>query len=81
MRIKVGSNGRFVIPSEYRKALGASEGDELLVRFAEGEMRISTAEAAIKRAQALVRRYVPKDTSLVAELIQDRRNAAADEES
>lgn len=74
--VKIGSNGRLVIPAEYRKALGVEEGDELLVRFVEGEVRISTPKAAIRRAQALVRRYVPEGQSLVDELINERREAA-----
>ena len=35
--VKVGSNGRFVIPSEYRRQLGIREGDELVIRLVDGE--------------------------------------------
>jgi AbrB family looped-hinge helix DNA binding protein len=77
--VKVGSNGRFVIPSEFRKMLGVEEGDELLVRVIDGEMRITTPQAAIARAQRIVRRYVPADHSLVEELAAERREAAANE--
>jgi AbrB family looped-hinge helix DNA binding protein len=79
MRVRVGSNGRLVIPSEFRKAMGISEGDELLVRFVEGEMHISTMDTAIRHAQALVRQYVPREARLVDELIQERRDAASSE--
>jgi hypothetical protein len=34
--------------------------------------------AAVARAEAIVRRYVPETTSLVAELTEDRRRAAED---
>jgi antitoxin PrlF len=74
--VTIGSNGRFVIPAELRRALGVGEGDTLLVRVAGGEIRISTPEAAIRRAQAAVRRFVPPDRSLVDELVDERREAA-----
>lgn len=78
-RVTIGSNGRFVIPSEFRKALEVREGDELLVRLAAGELRISTTDTAIKHAQARVRRYVSEDTSLADELIRGRREASDQE--
>lgn len=77
--VKLGSNGRFVIPAEYRKALGAQEGDELILRLEDGELRLSTRQAAYRRAQALVRRYVPEGVSLSDELIEARREEAAQE--
>jgi len=77
--VKIGTNGRLVIPANLRKVLGVEEGDELLARIVDGELRITTPAAAIKRAQAIVRRYVPTDHSLVDELIKERREAAARE--
>lgn len=74
--VTIGSNGRFVIPAEFRRALGIGEGDTLLVRMDGDELRISTPEAAIARAQAAVRRYVTPDRSLADELIVERRDAA-----
>ena len=79
LRVRIGTNGRFVIPLEYRRALGVSEGDEVFVRFVEGEMRVSTVDTGIKYAQSLVRRYVPEDSHLVDELIQERRDSAEKE--
>lgn len=73
-RVKIGSNGRFVIPAEARRALGVGAGEELLVRYIDGELRISTPRAAILQAQALVRRYVPEGVSLADELLQERRD-------
>ncbi len=76
-RVRLGSNGRFVIPAEYRKGLGVSEGDDLFIRLEGGELRISTAAVGIRHAQALVRQYVPKEAKLVDELIAERREEAA----
>jgi hypothetical protein len=42
----------------------------------EGELRLRTPEQAIKAAQAIVARHVPKDRDLVAELIAERRAEA-----
>ncbi len=73
--VTIGSNGRFVIPAEFRAALGVAQGDKLLLRMDGDELRLSTPEAAIARAQAAVRRYVPLERSLVDELIEERRRA------
>jgi hypothetical protein len=52
-------------------------GDELLIEpVGEGELRLRTPEQAIKAAQAIVARRVPKDRDLVAELIAERRAEA-----
>ena len=69
--------GRVVIPAKYRKAMGIKPGDELVLLLEEGEIRIVTAHQAIRQAQALVRRYVPKGRSLSKELIQERREEDA----
>jgi AbrB family looped-hinge helix DNA binding protein len=79
--MRVGPEGRIVIPVEYRKALGIGEGDEVIVSLAGDELRIVTRDAAIRRVQAMIARYVPKDVSLVEELIAERRREAAREES
>ena len=71
--VKLGANGRLVIPAKYRKALGLEEGDELIVRLDEGELHLSTRKLAFRRAQELVRRYVPEGISLSDELIANRR--------
>ena len=73
VRTKVGAGGRVVVPAEFRKALGIAPGDEVIVVLDEGEVRILTPERAVRRAQELVRRYVPSGKSLAAELIAERR--------
>ncbi|MSO75765.1 MAG: AbrB/MazE/SpoVT family DNA-binding domain-containing protein [Alphaproteobacteria bacterium] len=75
-RVKVGPGGRIVLPAAQRRALGIAVGDEVVVRVDKGEIRVSSFERAIQRAQALVRRHVPKDVSLVDRLIQMRRAEA-----
>jgi AbrB family looped-hinge helix DNA binding protein len=70
---KLGEGGRLVIPAEYRKALGVETGDELVLILEDKTMRVLTPREAIKRAQAVVRSYVPEGHSLSDELIADRR--------
>ncbi len=76
-RAKIGEGGRVVIPATYRKALGLKTGDEVILVLGEGEVLLLTPERTIHRAQAIVRRYVPKGRSLVKELLQERREEAS----
>jgi AbrB family looped-hinge helix DNA binding protein len=75
-RICVNENGRVVIPAPYRKALGIKAGDEVILRMEDGELRITTTQRRIERAQRRVRQYVKPGVSLVDELIAERREAA-----
>lgn len=78
-RTTLGEGGRFVIPADYRKKLGLAPGDELIVILEQGELRIMTPAQAVLRAQEQVRRFVPREVSLVDELISERRAESADE--
>jgi AbrB family looped-hinge helix DNA binding protein len=75
-RARVNENGRVVIPAAFRKAMGINVGDEVVLRLEDNELRILTLKQRIERAQRLVRQHVKPGTSLVDELIADRREAA-----
>ena len=75
-RVRVNENGRVVLPAAFRKALGINAGDELVVRLEDNELRITTLELRLKRAQQRVRRYLKPGVSLVNELIDERRKEA-----
>jgi len=75
-RTRVNENGRVVIPASFRKALGIDVGDEVVLRIEDNELRILTLKQRIERAQRLVRQHVKPGTSLVDELIAERREAA-----
>jgi AbrB family looped-hinge helix DNA binding protein len=75
-RVKLNENGRVVIPASYRKALGIKAGDEVILRMADDELRITTMKRKIERAQRRVRQYVKPGVSLADELIAERREAA-----
>ncbi len=74
---RIAEGGRIVIPADYRKALGLRTGDRVMLQLQDGEIRIRSLEAGIRRAQQLVRRVVPADRSLVDELIAERRSEAS----
>lgn len=76
---KISAGGRVVIPAEYRKALGLKTGDQLLADLEDGEVRLVTKARARKRAQELVCRLIPKERSLVDELLAERRIEAGRE--
>jgi AbrB family looped-hinge helix DNA binding protein len=79
--VRIAAGGRVVIPAEFRKALGVEIGDDMVMELTDGELRLRSFDAALKRVQQIVRRYVPAGVSLADELIRERREEAAREES
>jgi AbrB family looped-hinge helix DNA binding protein len=75
-KTRIGKGGRIVIPSRYRRAIGAGEGDEVILSLEENGLRILTPQQAVRQAQELVRRYVPAGRSLARELLEERRREA-----
>jgi len=75
-RTRINENGRVVIPAPFRKALGMNIGDEVVLRLEDDELRILTVKRRLERARQLVRKHVKPGTSLVDELIAERREAA-----
>jgi AbrB family looped-hinge helix DNA binding protein len=78
-RMRVNENGRVVIPASFRKALGINVGDEIVLRIEDDELRITTLKRRLERAQRLVRKHVKPGSSLVDELVAERRAAARNE--
>lgn len=78
-RVAMAANGRLVIPANVRSQLGMPGGGVFIVDVQDGRIRLEPISAAVARAQAIVRRYVPDTTSLVSELTEDRRRAADSE--
>jgi AbrB family looped-hinge helix DNA binding protein len=80
VKLRIGPDGRIVVPALFRESLGIREGDTLLASVEDGEIHLLTIPAAVRRAQALVRQYVPDDVSLVDELLAERRREAERED-
>lgn len=73
--VKVGPKGRVVVPASIRRELGVEEGTELLARVEGDGIVLEPRTAAIRRIQELFA-HVPRDVSLVDELIAERREEA-----
>jgi AbrB family looped-hinge helix DNA binding protein len=78
-RVQVHSGGRLVLPSKLRKELQIKTGDEIVLQLENGSIRMVPLHQAVVIAQQAVKKYVPKGTSLVDDLIQARREEAAHE--
>ena len=74
--LTVAPNGRVVIPANMRAKMGLADGGKVVARIEDGAVILEPIEAAIQRAQNMVRKYIPAGTPLVAELIDERRAAA-----
>lgn len=74
--LRVNQNGRVVIPAAFRKALGIKAGEKVALRIEDDELRITTMEKRLERAQRLVRKYIKPGVSLSDELIAERRREA-----
>ena len=79
IKVRIGPDGRIVVPAPFREALGIKEGDTLVASLEDGEIRLLTIPAAVRRAQALVRQFVPQGVSLVDELLSERHREAEGE--
>jgi AbrB family looped-hinge helix DNA binding protein len=73
---RINANGRVVIPAAFRRVLGIKPGDVVVVRVENQELRITTLQQRLAKAQQWMRRHVAASRSLADELIAERREAA-----
>ena len=79
-KVIIGKGGRINIPAEHRRALGLSDGDEVVVGIEGGALRIESRDDAIRRVQRMVRERFGEGRRLSEELIADRREEAKAED-
>jgi AbrB family looped-hinge helix DNA binding protein len=79
-KVIIGKGGRINIPAQHRRALGLSDGDEVIVGIEGGILRIESREDAIRRMQRKVRERFGEGRSLSEELIAERREEARAED-
>lgn len=79
VRVNVLPNGRLILPVALRKSLGVEKGGQIVAEVVEGEVRLTTPDAALDRARALFRQYVPAGSDIASEVISDRRKENASE--
>jgi AbrB family looped-hinge helix DNA binding protein len=78
-RTRIGAGGRLVIPAEIRRELRLREGEPVVMRVVDGELRLLTLRESVRRVQERVRPYIKPGVSVVDELIAERRAEAARE--
>jgi AbrB family looped-hinge helix DNA binding protein len=71
----LGQQGRLVIPADIRTALGLAPGDRVHLHVTGRRLVLERQQDAVAELRALGA-GVPKDRSLVEELLADRRLAA-----
>ena len=79
VRVRMGTNGRLVVPASLRKEIGLTDGKSVLIETVKGELRVRPMEDVIQHAQQRLRKFIGGKNSLSEELIADRR-AEADRE-
>jgi AbrB family looped-hinge helix DNA binding protein len=78
--VKIIEGGKLVIPARMRRAMGIGRGDTVVVELLpEGELRVRPLAAAIREAQAIVRKSVKGNRSLADELMRERKQEAGSE--
>ena len=78
-RVQIAANGRMVLPAGLRQQLHVEGGGLLIIRHDEGKLVLESVDDAVRRAQALVRRYAPTAQDVTDELLSERRADAARE--
>lgn len=78
--VTMAANGRIVVPSQVRAALGMEKGGAFVMTVEEGgTLCFEPLRNVIARIQDEVRGYIPDDVNLVDELSAERRQEAASE--
>jgi hypothetical protein len=80
-RLVVRADGSILLPKEILAAFGAEGGGVVMAKLDGETFGLISAETAMRRIREMVRRTIPADVDLVAELIADRRAEAAREEA
>jgi bifunctional DNA-binding transcriptional regulator/antitoxin component of YhaV-PrlF toxin-antitoxin module len=76
--LKMGKEGLLELPTELQRSLGFHEGDKLVAYEKVGQLVLEKPETIELRLKARLA-HIPKDRSIVDELIADRREAAKKE--
>ena len=57
--VKIVDGGKVIIPAKFRRKLGINTGNTVVVELAEDGLHVRSLSAAVRRAQALVREFLP----------------------
>jgi AbrB family looped-hinge helix DNA binding protein len=75
LKVRVGPQGRIVIPAALREELGVSPGQELVARVEDGRLVLERREDVVRRLKGRFA-HVPAGRMLSEELIAERREEA-----
>jgi AbrB family looped-hinge helix DNA binding protein len=78
IEIRVGEQGRIVIPADIRRELSIDSGSTLVARIENDRLILEKPDAVLKRLQDRFKK-IPKGVSLADELIAERRAEAKNE--
>jgi antitoxin component of MazEF toxin-antitoxin module len=78
--IRVSGDGSIRLPAEILDGAGLAPGQHAHVSVRNGRIEVLSQVAALERARALVREYVPEGKSLVDDLIAERRRESQHDE-
>ncbi len=78
-RARLDRQGRVLIPAEIRKELDLRPGEILTLLVEDGELKIRSVSAGVRKAQQIAAKYIKNRTGLVDEFIAERRREAARE--
>lgn len=67
--LPIQANGRVILPSELRLALGLQKGDRVIIEAEGDQITLTTAPLRHKRAQAIAKRYAKPGVSVVEEFL------------
>lgn len=73
-RLRIGTQGRIVLPRELHEELGAEEGAVYAARVEDGALILEPPDRILSRLRARIDEAVPPDVSLVDELLAERES-------
>lgn len=76
---RVANNGRLVLPKMVREALGMADGGTVVFSVDGDQIKLTSIQQSVRRAQDLYRLHVTKDRT-VDDFITERRAEAARED-
>ena len=71
--VKIIDGGKLIIPAAFRRKLGIDTGDTVVLELGEDGLHVRSLSSAVRRAQEIVREFVPDDVRLADDLIAERR--------
>jgi len=79
--VRMAQNGRLVLPKMVREALGMAGSGTVVFSIEGNQVKLSSIQQSVKRAQDLYRLYATKDATVDEFIAERRAEAARDDEA